>query len=45
MQELAEVYARALFQVAREHGKLDLLREQLGQFADALRQHRELAVF
>jgi F-type H+-transporting ATPase subunit delta len=45
MQELGEVYARALFQVAREHGKLDLLREQLGQFADALRQHRELAVF
>jgi F-type H+-transporting ATPase subunit delta len=45
MQELAEVYARALFLVAREHGKLDLLREQLGQFADALRQHRELAVF
>ena len=45
MQELAEVYARALFLVAREHGKLDLLREQLGQFADALQQHRELAVF
>jgi F-type H+-transporting ATPase subunit delta len=45
MQELAEVYARALFQVAREHGKLDLLREQLGQLAEALRQHRELAVF
>jgi F-type H+-transporting ATPase subunit delta len=45
MQELAEVYARALFLVAREHGKLDLLREQLGQFADALQKHRELAVF
>jgi F-type H+-transporting ATPase subunit delta len=45
MEELAEVYARALFQVAREHGKLDELREQLGQFADALDEHRELAVF
>jgi F-type H+-transporting ATPase subunit delta len=45
MQELAEVYARALFLVAREHGKLDLLREQLGQFADALAEHRQLAVF
>jgi F-type H+-transporting ATPase subunit delta len=45
MQELAEVYARALFLVAREHGKLEELREQLGQFADALAQYRELAVF
>jgi F-type H+-transporting ATPase subunit delta len=45
MEELAEVYARALFEVAREHGKLDELREQLSQFADALEQNRELAVF
>jgi F-type H+-transporting ATPase subunit delta len=45
MDELAEVYARALFAVAREHGKLDELREQLGQFADALDANRELAVF
>jgi F-type H+-transporting ATPase subunit delta len=45
MEELAQVYARSLFQVAQEHGKLDELREQLGQFADALDQHRELAVF
>jgi F-type H+-transporting ATPase subunit delta len=45
MEELARVYARSLFQVAREQGKLDELREQLGQFADALQEHRELAVF
>jgi F-type H+-transporting ATPase subunit delta len=45
MDELARVYARALFEVAREHGKLDVLREQLGQFADALNENRELAVF
>jgi F-type H+-transporting ATPase subunit delta len=45
VEELAQVYGRALFQVAREHGRLDELREQLGQFADALDQHRELAVF
>jgi F-type H+-transporting ATPase subunit delta len=45
MEELAQVYARALFEVAREHGKLDELREQLAQFADALEQNRELAVF
>jgi F-type H+-transporting ATPase subunit delta len=45
MEELAQVYARSLFQAALEHGKLDELREQLGQFADALNQNRELAVF
>ncbi len=45
MEELAEVYARSLFEVAREQGKLDELREQLGQFAEALDSNRELAVF
>jgi F-type H+-transporting ATPase subunit delta len=45
MEELAQVYARSLFEVAREQGKLDELREQLGQVADALNEHRELATF
>jgi F-type H+-transporting ATPase subunit delta len=45
MEELAQVYARSLFQVALEQGKLDELREQLIQFADAVDEHRELAVF
>ncbi len=45
MEELAQVYARSLFAVAREQGKLDVLREQLGQFADALDENRQLAVF
>jgi F-type H+-transporting ATPase subunit delta len=45
MEELAKVYARALFEVAREQGKLDLLREQLTQFADALEANRQLAIF
>jgi ATP synthase F1 delta subunit len=45
MEELAQVYARSLFEVAREQSKLDVLREQLGQFADALDEHRELATF
>ncbi len=45
MEALARVYARSLFQVAREQGRLDELREQLGQFADALGEYRELAVF
>jgi F-type H+-transporting ATPase subunit delta len=45
MEELAQVYARALFEVALEQAKLDELREQLGQFADALDANRDLAVF
>ena len=45
MEELARVYARALFEVALEQSKLDVLREQLSQFADALSDNRELAVF
>ena len=45
MEEIAEVYGRSLFAVAQEHGKLDEIREQLGQFADALQDNRDLAVF
>jgi F-type H+-transporting ATPase subunit delta len=45
MEEIAQVYARALFEVAREHGKLDLVREQVGQFADALNERGDLRVF
>ncbi len=45
MEEIAEVYGRSLFAVAQEHDKLDDIREQLGQFADALQENRDLAVF
>ena len=45
MEEIAQVYARALFEVAQEQGKLDLVREQLGQFADALNENADLRVF
>jgi F-type H+-transporting ATPase subunit delta len=45
MEEIAAVYARSLFQVASEQDKLDAIREQLGQFADALAESRELQVF
>ena len=45
MEEIAQVYSRSLFEVAKEHGKLDLIKDQLGQFADALEQNRELAIF
>jgi ATP synthase F1 delta subunit len=45
MEEIAQVYARALFEVAEEHGALDEIREQLDQFADALHENRDLAIF
>jgi F-type H+-transporting ATPase subunit delta len=45
MEEIAQVYARSLYQVATEHDKLDMVREQLGEFADALDQSRELQTF
>ena len=45
MEEIAEVYGRSLFEVASEHDDTDEIREQLGQFADALDDNRDLAVF
>jgi F-type H+-transporting ATPase subunit delta len=45
MEEIAAVYARSLFEVAKEQGKLDEVREQLGQFADAMQADRDLQVF
>ena len=45
MEEIASVYARSLFEVAKEQNKLDTIREQLGAFADALNDTRELQVF
>ena len=36
MEELARVYGRSLFEAAHEKGRLDVVREQLGQVADAL---------
>ena len=45
MDKIARVYAEALFQVAREKGKLDAIREQLGQFVDVLQGDRDLQVF
>src|ERR1700676_664473 len=45
MEELARVYGRSLFEVAREHGSLDELREQIGALADAVNENRELAMF
>jgi ATP synthase F1 delta subunit len=45
MEEIATVYARSLFEVAQEHDKLDPVRDELGAFADALSENRDLQVF
>jgi F-type H+-transporting ATPase subunit delta len=45
LEEIATVYARALFEAAREQGRLDVVREQLGQVADALDANHDLQVF
>ena len=45
MEEIAEVYARSLFEVADEQNRLDPIHDQLGQFADTLAGNRDMAVF
>jgi len=45
VEEVADVYARALFQAAKDHDVLDDVHDELGQFADALNQNRDLMVF
>ena len=45
MEEIARVYAEALFDVARDKGKLDEIHEQLGQVAEAIADNRDLQVF
>jgi F-type H+-transporting ATPase subunit delta len=45
VEEIARVYADALFEVAQEGDKLDEIHEQLGGFADAMAENRELQVF
>jgi len=45
VEAIARVYARSLFEVALEGEKIDVVKEQLGQFADALDDNRELSVF
>ena len=45
MEEIATVYARSLFEVAQEQNKLDVVRDQLGTFVDALNETRELQTF
>jgi F-type H+-transporting ATPase subunit delta len=45
MEEIAQVYARALFEVASEQDTLDRVHDELGAFADAMGQSRELMSF
>jgi F-type H+-transporting ATPase subunit delta len=45
VEEVAEVYARALFEVASERGLLDIVREQLIQFVDVLSASPNLESF
>jgi F-type H+-transporting ATPase subunit delta len=45
MEEIARVYAEALFDVAKEKDKLDRIHDELDQFAEALSGDRDLQVF
>ncbi len=45
MEEIAEVYSRALFDVAKEQGDLDRIHDELGEFADALGDNHDLQVY
>jgi ATP synthase F1 delta subunit len=45
MEEIAEVYSRSLFDVAKEQGDLDRIHDELGEFADALSGDQDLQVF
>jgi F-type H+-transporting ATPase subunit delta len=45
MEEIASVYARSLFEAAQDAGRIDEVKEQLGQVADALDADRDLQVF
>jgi F-type H+-transporting ATPase subunit delta len=45
MEEIAQVYARSVFEVGQEHDELDLVHEQLGEIADAVAESHDLQVF
>jgi F-type H+-transporting ATPase subunit delta len=45
MEEIARVYAQALFEAAKDKGNLDEVHEQLGQVAEELAESRDLQVF
>ncbi len=45
MEEIARVYADALFEAAKDRANLDAVREQLDQFADVVSENRDLQMF
>jgi F-type H+-transporting ATPase subunit delta len=45
MEELGQVYSRALFQSAKEHDVLDEVHDELGIWADALAENKDLQTF
>jgi F-type H+-transporting ATPase subunit delta len=45
VEEIAQVYSRALFEVASEQDLLDRVHDELGAFADAMAENRELMQF
>ncbi len=45
MEEIARVYADALFDVANDRDELDEIHDQLGQFADAMNSSNDMRVF
>jgi ATP synthase F1 delta subunit len=45
MEEIARVYADALFRAAKEEDKLDSIHDQLNEFTDAIQDNRDLQLF
>ena len=45
MEEIARVYADALFEVAKDKDELDEVHDQLGEFADAMNESNDMRVF
>jgi F-type H+-transporting ATPase subunit delta len=45
VEEIAQVYARSLFAVAKEHDRLDEIKEQLAEFSEAVEESRDLSLF
>ena len=45
MEEIARVYADALFEVAKDKDEIDSIHEQLGEFADAMNESNDMRVF
>ena len=45
MEAIADVYARALFEVAQEHDRLEVVHGQLNQLADVVAANRDTQMF